>query len=264
MAADATLPTILLGLCASSVMIKPCIAATCSFTNAHPDVAVASLALYDEPTGPATVTSTAVGFGHTAYLTCKSGVTQYVRAFNGSDTVALVFAQTTAASGGFKCQARNLMSLEPLAWNQTGATLDLTSLGEVAEGTYNLGLVNSGYDGDLVWSEQVVGVGGWTEIGTTTGFNGARVLVRSFSGDVSLIVKAEAINGPEVARSSVFSITSADTGMGAHVHLIEASGVSSLVFVRGCGTAGDNCNACEAGEDFWTCLLYTSPSPRDS
>ena len=194
--------------------------ATCSFTNAFPNSMGAHVALSDTSSGSATVTSSIVSYGSTAYFTCDDGITQYVHLYNSSDNSLM---GTQFVMSGFYCQAINMLSLEPESYGSTSYNLDFPvslPITAVSSGHVRVFLLNSAYDGVVVWKFQLSG-GVWEFLANTTSFGAGGVFDLS-TGSTDATMRCEDSNGREIA-SVTFNYAS-DVEMGIHLTLMGSSG----------------------------------------
>lgn len=127
-------------------------------------------------------------------------------------------------------------------------TISVDSPLSVDSSQARLFLLNTAYNGDVVWKGQTVGSSTWETLLTSTGFDGGSV-VDSTMDLTSWRVQTETTGGTVIATSGVYTTTSADAGMGMHINLIGTSGSEQIIIVRGCGTAGSNCNSCSSSNN---------------
>lgn len=228
--------------------------ATCSFTNAFPNSMGAHVALSDTSSGSATVTSSIVSYGSTAYFTCDDGITQYVHLYNSSDNSLM---GTQFVMSGFYCQAINMLSLEPESYGSTSYNLDFPvslPITAVSSGHVRVFLLNSAYDGVVVWKFQLSG-GVWEFLANTTSFGAGGVFDLS-TGSTDATMRCEDSNGREIA-SVTFNYAS-DVEMGIHLTLMGSSGSEQLKYIRGCGSTGANCNSCSSSDGLSTTMIIMS------
>jgi len=149
-----------------------------------------------------------------------------------------------------------MMTLEPKFYSSFASSYNydldfairLSSPLSVDSSRMRVMMLNTAYNGDVVWKFQEVGSSTWKTIYTSTGFDGAGV-VDATADLSSWRVQTETTGGTVIATSGVYTETSADAGMGMHINLIGTSGSEQIIIVRGCGTAGSNCNSCSSSSN---------------
>jgi len=230
--------------------IRQAESATCSFTNAVPTSMGVHVALSDTSSGSATVTSSLVPYGSTAYFTCVDGITQYVHLYNSDNSLM----GTQFVMSGFYCQAINMMSLEPESYGSTSYNLDFPvslPITAVSSGHVRVFLLNSAINGIVVWKFQLAG-GVWEFLANTTSFGAGGVFDLS-TGSTDATMKCEDSTGVEIA-SVTFNYAS-DSEMGIHLTLMGSSGSEQLKYIRGCGSSGANCNSCSSSDGLSTTMI---------
>eukprot|EP00656_Telonema_subtile_P013056 TRINITY_DN1661_c0_g1_i2.p1 TRINITY_DN1661_c0_g1~~TRINITY_DN1661_c0_g1_i2.p1 ORF type:complete len:402 (+),score=46.44 TRINITY_DN1661_c0_g1_i2:102-1307(+) len=236
--------------------------ANCAFTNAH----TASTGAYISVTSidGETLVSGEATYGSTVWFNCLQ------KSYAGVAYSSTATSTTTSIVGGaiiasFGCEAMNMMILRPSSYgSSTSFALEYpSSTSALAAGYLRLWMLNSAYDGDLVWKRQISGSSTWTEIGSTTGFGGQAHydMVVESTAETWLVRAEDATTSTVVASSSSHTTDQYDRSMGTHLHLMGGTGSEVLTIVRGCRTAESNCNACHGPSlSYWLLNIFIAGS----